>query len=141
MWKAIFGNETAGRVLTCLTGEGPLHASAIARRCALALTPVLNQLDRFQSTGLLESTMVGRNRIFRFCPASPLFHPIIEILALKKSELAPPLRDHQSASATSQALPPKEDSPAKTPVKPGRKSRPRSGRREQAIVEGTEFLG
>ena len=140
MRKEVFGNETAGKVLEYLALRGPLHASAVARECTLALTPVLNQLERFERAGLLASTMAGRNRVFRMRRSSPLFQPVLDILAIEN----PALLEAHAKRRRADPQPPL----AKGVHAPKRadRQRPRNGGStkespEEPIVEGTGFLG
>ncbi|MDR2999682.1 MAG: hypothetical protein LBU89_00335 [Fibromonadaceae bacterium] len=53
MLKYIFGNATAERVLLHIYHYGSIHAAAIASDYGLAVTPILNQLERFEKSGIL----------------------------------------------------------------------------------------
>ena len=82
MLEGIFGNRTAEKVLLHIYHYGEIHASAIANDYEMALNPVKQQLLRFENAGVLVSKEVGRSRIYRFNPKSPLVFPLKELLKI-----------------------------------------------------------
>ena len=82
MLENIFGNKTAEKVLLQLYHYGELHASGIAESAGSSLTPIKNQLERFEAAGILISKVMGRSRIYSFNPKSPLLKPVKELLKI-----------------------------------------------------------
>lgn len=78
----IFGNKTASKVLIHLYHYNELHASAISQDYGIALTPIKNQLDRFEKAGILVSRTIGRSRLYSFNPKSPFVKGIKLILEI-----------------------------------------------------------
>lgn len=79
MLEGIFGNKTAEKVLLHIYHYGEIHASAIASDYKIALTPIKQQLTRFESAGVLIGRDVGRSRLYFFNPKSPFTKPIKEM--------------------------------------------------------------
>lgn len=65
---AIFGNETAGRVLLYLQNYGEGHARGIAQTFGSSHSVVQKQLGRLEIEGVLVSQLKGRTRVFTFNP-------------------------------------------------------------------------
>ena len=65
---AIFGNETAGRVLLYLQNSGEGHARGIAQTFESSHSVVQKQLARLEIEGVLVSQLKGRTRVFTFNP-------------------------------------------------------------------------
>lgn len=65
---AIFGNETAGRVLLYVQNYGEGHARAIAQTYGLSHSVVQKQLLRLEVEGVLVSQLKGRTRVFTWNP-------------------------------------------------------------------------
>jgi hypothetical protein len=65
---AIFGNETAGKVLLYLQNYGEGYARAIGQTYALPHSVVQKQLLRLESEGILVSQLKGRTRMFTWNP-------------------------------------------------------------------------
>lgn len=82
MLEAVFGNKTAEKVLLHIFHYGESHASAISKDFELPLTPILNQLNRFEGAGILVSKEAGRSRVYSFNPKSPLKNPIHELIEI-----------------------------------------------------------
>ncbi len=76
----IFGNKNAERVLLYLYHYGELHPSAIAKGYGISLTPLKNQLERFEEAGILLSKAVGRSRVYEFNKKNPLYKPFLELI-------------------------------------------------------------
>ena len=93
MLEGIFGNKTAERVLLHIYHYGEIHASAIANDYKMALNPVKRQLHRFEAAGVLVSKEVGRSRVYRFNPKSPLVFPLKNILKISYESI--PLHERE----------------------------------------------
>ena len=82
MLEAIFGNKTAEKVLLHIFHYGESHASAIAQDFDMALNPILQQLNRFELSGVLISKLAGRSRVYSFKPKSPFTKPVKELIEI-----------------------------------------------------------
>jgi predicted transcriptional regulator len=82
MLEYIFGNATAEKVLLHVFHYGEIHASAIAQDYGISITPVLNQLNRFELAGVLVSKQVGRSRIYSFNHKSPIMLPLKDLIKI-----------------------------------------------------------
>jgi hypothetical protein len=71
MMLAVFGNETAGKVLLCLQNYGEGCARAIGQTYSLPRSMVQKQLLRLESEGVLVSQLKGRTRHLPGIPATP----------------------------------------------------------------------
>lgn len=83
----IFGNKTASKVLIHLYHYDQLHASAIAKDYGVAVTPILNQLDRFEKCGILISSVIGKSRVYSFNKKSPFGNAVKGILEIYYNSL------------------------------------------------------
>lgn len=93
MLKYIFGNATAERVLLHIYHYGSIHAAAIACDYGLAVTPILNQLERFEKAGILVAKMVGKSRVYSFNPKTPFVKPVKELLKIAYESI--PLKERE----------------------------------------------
>jgi hypothetical protein len=82
MLKYIFGNATAEKVLLHVYHYGSIHAAAVASDYGLAVTPILNQLERFEKSGVLVAKTIGKSRVYSFNPKTPFAKPIKELLKI-----------------------------------------------------------
>ena len=82
MLEGIFGNKTAEKVLLHIFHYGESHASGIAQDFDVALNPIIQQLDRFEESGVLVSKEVGRSRMYSFNPKSPLTRPVKDLIEI-----------------------------------------------------------
>jgi hypothetical protein len=82
MLEGVFGNKTAEKVLLHIFHYGESHASGIAKDFDIALTPIIQQLNRFESAGVLVSKESGRSRVYTFNPKSPFTKPVKELIEL-----------------------------------------------------------
>jgi hypothetical protein len=98
MLEGIFGNKTAEKILLHLFHYGESHASGIARDFNIALNPVVNQLNRFELSGVLISKEVGRSRIYSFNPKSPLTKPLKGLVEVAYESI--PLSERQKLFQT-----------------------------------------
>jgi DNA-binding transcriptional ArsR family regulator len=93
MLEDVFGNKTAEKVLLHIFHYGESHASAISKDFGMALTTILQQLNRFERAGVLVSKEAGRSRIYSFNPKSPLCKPVKELVELAYEAI--PLSERQ----------------------------------------------
>jgi DNA-binding transcriptional ArsR family regulator len=93
MNEKIFGNKTALLVLLQLYHHHETHARAIATDLGTSLSPVQNQLDRFEQAGVLISKKVGQARVYAFNMKSPLTKPFKELVRVIYETLSK--EDHQ----------------------------------------------
>ena len=82
MLEGIFGNLTAEKVLLHIYHYGEIHASGVANDFGVSITPILNQLKRFEISGILVSKEIGKSRVYMFNPKSPYLKPIKNILKI-----------------------------------------------------------
>jgi len=80
--KGIFGNNTAAQMLLYIYHYSDAYASVIAKDLNIPVTPIKNQLTRFENSGVLISKQFGRTRVYFFNPKSPFVKPIKEILGM-----------------------------------------------------------
>ncbi|MBF0205515.1 MAG: winged helix-turn-helix transcriptional regulator [Oligoflexia bacterium] len=98
MLKDIFGNNNAVYALLHVYHHGEIHATAIANDLEVALSPIQNQLDRFERAGVLVSKKVGKTRVYFFNMKSPIIKPFIELIKIYYESL--PFSDHQKLFPT-----------------------------------------
>ena len=98
MLEGIFGNKTAEKVLLHIFHYGESHASAIAQDFGVALNPIIQQLNRFESAGVLISKEAGRSRMYSFNPKSALTKPLKEIVEMAYESI--PLSERQKIFET-----------------------------------------
>ncbi|PKO08962.1 MAG: ArsR family transcriptional regulator [Chloroflexi bacterium HGW-Chloroflexi-2] len=89
MIETILGSENAERVLIYLLVRGKGYASEIADYFNVDLSPIQKQLLKFESGGVLVSTLAGRTRIFQFNP-SYAFLSELKALLNKVFQFYPP---------------------------------------------------
>lgn len=68
MLEAIFGNQTAAKIMLYLFHYGEIYANGVSRDMGITLSQVQKQLDRFEVAGLLVSKRMGTTRIYQFNP-------------------------------------------------------------------------
>ena len=85
-------------VLLQIYHHGEVHASGIANDLQVALSPVQNQLDRFERAGILVSKKVGKTRVYFFNKKSPLLKPFIEMIKIYYETIS--LSDHDKLFPT-----------------------------------------
>jgi predicted transcriptional regulator len=98
MLEGVFGNKTAEKVLLHIFHYGESHASGIAQDFEMSLNPVIQQLNRFESAGILVSKEAGRSRIYSFNPKSVLSKPLKELIEIAYESI--PLSERQKIFAT-----------------------------------------
>ena len=72
---------------------GEIHAAAIAKDYNTAVTPIKNQLERFENGGILIAKTIGRSRVFSFNQKSLWIKPITEILRIAYESI--PLKERE----------------------------------------------
>lgn len=80
MLEALFGSTTAERVLLYLQVYEQGYARGIARTFGLPVSQVQAQLVKFEDTGLLVSSTVGRTRLYVWNPRNPFVAPLRVLL-------------------------------------------------------------
>lgn len=73
--NAIFGSDSAYRVLLYLENYGSGYAAEIARTFGISLSQAQNQLRKFEEGGILVSRMEGSARVYYFTRS-----PIVDAL-------------------------------------------------------------
>lgn len=79
--EALFGSQTAERVLLYLHNYDEGYVRGIAETFALSPSQVQAQLRKFEDSGLLVSSMLGRTRVYSWNPRNPFVTPLRELLA------------------------------------------------------------
>lgn len=89
MIESILGSVNAERILVYLLVRERGYAREIAAFYETDLTPIQNQLQKFELGGVLVSFLVGRTRVFEF---NPRYAFLFELKALlnKAFEFYPP---------------------------------------------------
>lgn len=80
MIETILGSENAEKVLMYLFVREKGYASEIADFYDADLSPIQNQLLKFETGGVLVSTLAGRTRIFQFNPSYIFLSELKELL-------------------------------------------------------------
>lgn len=80
MLESLFGNPTAGKVLTFVALNRETYAQELADRFGLSLSTVQNQLQRLADGGVLVSVTRGRTRLYGFNPRFPLAEELESML-------------------------------------------------------------
>ncbi len=93
MNEKLFGNKTALLVLLQLYHHHEAHARGIATDIGKSLSPVQNQLDRFEQAGVLVSKKMGQTRIYSFNMKFPITRPFKEMIKIIYSNI--PLSEHK----------------------------------------------
>lgn len=93
MNEKLFGNKTALLVLLQLYHHHEAHARGIATDLVVSLSPVQNQLDRFEQAGVLVSKKVGQARVYFFNMKNPLTKPFKEMIRIIYENLSK--EDHE----------------------------------------------
>jgi DNA-binding transcriptional ArsR family regulator len=80
MLQSILGSESRAQVLTYLVDNHEGYATEISRTGGLDLYAVQQQLEKFESTGLVGSRIVGRMRVYAFNPEHPLLQELKRLI-------------------------------------------------------------
>jgi hypothetical protein len=68
MLEALFGNQTAAKLMLYLFHYGEAYANGVSKDMTITLSQVQKQLDKFESAGILVSKKLGTTRIYEFNP-------------------------------------------------------------------------
>jgi len=106
--EALLGSVSCERVLVLLHVQGEGYPRQIARFWNAALFPIQRQLEKLEKSGILQSRMLGRTRLYSFSPDYPFgaelgalleravsFYPVKEMRMLRASR-KPPVRRNRS---------------------------------------------
>lgn len=88
MLDLILGNRNAERIFLHIFHYGEIHASGISNDYGISLTPVLNQLTRFENAGILISREVGRTRLYSFNPKSAFTRCVKEMVQIQYESIS-----------------------------------------------------
>ncbi|MCY4643167.1 MAG: winged helix-turn-helix domain-containing protein [Bacteriovoracales bacterium] len=66
MLDLILGSKTAQKIFLHLYHHGESYPSAVAKDMKISLGAVQKQFERFESAGIIISTLQGRTRLYRF---------------------------------------------------------------------------
>ncbi len=72
---------------------GETYPSAIAKDYDIAITPILHQLKKFESEGILASKKAGRTRLYLLNPKNPYFGPLKELIGITYNAI--PLKERE----------------------------------------------
>jgi hypothetical protein len=111
MNEKIFGNKTALLVLLQLYHHHEAHARGIATDLGVSLSPVQNQLERFEQAGVLISKKMGQTRVYVFNMKSPLTKPFKELVGIIYETLSK--EDHQNLFLSTSESPKNDNSCSK----------------------------
>lgn len=82
MLETILGNKSAVRVLQHIYLYEEVHASQIANDHQIALDPIRNQLERFETAGLLNVRIIGRMKLYSFNQHNPYFPALLDLIKI-----------------------------------------------------------
>ncbi len=77
----LFGNRTADLVLLFLFRYGEVYATQIAEELEIPVNMVQKQLERFERSGVIASSLKGRRRIYGWNTSYPAIRPLKRLLA------------------------------------------------------------
>jgi hypothetical protein len=69
--EALLGSVSCERVLVLLHEQGEGYPRQIARFWNASLFPIQRQLEKLEKSGILQSRMLGRTRLYSFSPDYP----------------------------------------------------------------------
>lgn len=79
----LFRSDGQARILSCLfLGDEELSITELADRTGLAYATVHREIGRLLDAGLISEDVVGRTRVLRQNPSSPLHKPLRELLLI-----------------------------------------------------------
>lgn len=84
-FSSLFGSESATHTLLYVANYGKGYCREIAETFGVSVSMIKNQLNKFEQSGVLVATEVGRARIFEFNPRYPYKK---ELLALLEKRLS-----------------------------------------------------
>lgn len=80
MIEALLGSKSAERVLLYIFARGEGYPREIARFFNTDLKSIQNQMDKFESGGVLVSRQAGRTRLYMFNPRYPFLSELKSLL-------------------------------------------------------------
>jgi DNA-binding transcriptional ArsR family regulator len=80
MYEVIFGNKTAYNILLFLANYEEGYASKIAKTFEISLSMAQNQLDKFETAGVLVSIKKGKTRMYSFNPRYLFKNELVQLL-------------------------------------------------------------
>ncbi len=80
MLEALFGNQTAAKLMLYLFHYGEVYANGAAKDMGISLSQVQKQLEKFEIAGLLVSRKLGTTRIFEFNPKLGIVKKVKELI-------------------------------------------------------------
>ncbi len=89
MFEALFGNESAERVLVYINAREGGYGREIAAFFDASLTSIQKQLDKLEIANILYSEQQGRTRIYKLNPRYALYKELKQLLD-KVVEFYPP---------------------------------------------------
>lgn len=81
MLETLLGSKNAERVLMFVAVREEGYARDIARYFVTDLYAIQKQLDKFETSGILASRLVGRTRIYVFNPRYPFINELKNLLS------------------------------------------------------------
>jgi hypothetical protein len=81
MNSRLFGNRTADLVLLFLFRHGEVYATQIAQELEIPVNMVQKQLERFERSGVIVSSLKERRRIYGWNAHYPALSPLKQLLA------------------------------------------------------------
>jgi len=80
MLQPLLGSENAERVLIFILARDEGYATEIARFFETDLSGIQNQLEKFETGGILVSRSAGRTRLYTFNPRYPFLKELTSLL-------------------------------------------------------------
>jgi hypothetical protein len=108
MLSSLLGSISAERALLFIYARGEGYAREIARFFNTDLAPIQRGLEKFEVSGLLNSRLAGKTRLYSFNPRYAL-KPEIENLLKKAIKFYPP--DQQEALLMNRRRPRRKGKP------------------------------
>ena len=93
MIEVITGSRSGEQVLIYITAKKEAYAREISQFYGVSLSPIQNQLNKFELGGILNSRLAGKTRLYFFNPRyafynelKALFEKVIEFLPKDEKE-------------------------------------------------------
>lgn len=93
MLEAIFGNQTAAKLMLYLFHYGEAYANGVSKDMDITLSQVQKQLDKFEIAGILVSKKLGTTRLYSFNPKLGVVKKIKELIEVFYESI--PLTDRE----------------------------------------------
>ena len=90
---ALFGSESAARVLLAVADADSVYCSQIARKFGCTSNMIQLQLDKFEDAGLLVSRRAGRTRLYSWNPRNAAVDSVKALLETLIGRLSPSERE------------------------------------------------